>query len=110
MNKNELISQVAQATNLSKTATGQAVDAVFKAIEQSLVKKDAVRLIGFGTFSVIKRKESVGRNPRTGEEITIPALQQPKFKPGQKLKDLLNPPPPTPKETKAPQASSKKKK
>lgn len=106
MNKNELISQVAQSANLSKTAAGQAVDAVFKAIEQSLVKKDDVRLIGFGTFSVIQRKESVGRNPRTGEEITIPASQQPKFKPGQKLKDLLNP---SPKVTKASPASSKKK-
>ena len=64
--------------------------AVFDAITNSLKKGDEVRLVGFGTFSVSKRKASIGRNPATGAEIKIPASMQAKFKPGKGLKDAIN--------------------
>lgn len=90
MNKNELIAHVADSAGLSKADAGKAVDAVFDGITASLKKGDEVRLVGFGTFSVVSREASEGRNPRTGEKIKIPASKQPKFKPGKTLKDDLN--------------------
>jgi DNA-binding protein HU-beta len=90
MNKNELTTVVADKTGLSKTQAGEAVDAVFDAITAALKGNDEVRLVGFGTFAVSKRKASKGRNPATGAEIDIPASNQPKFKPGKGLKDALN--------------------
>ncbi|RJF87470.1 HU family DNA-binding protein [Oleomonas cavernae] len=90
MNKNDLIAAVADAAELSKADSGKAVDAVFEAITKALKKGDDVRLVGFGTFDVVKRAASEGRNPRTGEKIKIPASTQPKFRPGKGLKDALN--------------------
>ncbi|NYZ12242.1 HU family DNA-binding protein [Azospirillum sp. RWY-5-1] len=90
MNKNDLVALVADAAGLSKTDATKAVDAVFDGISDSLKKGDEVRLVGFGTFAVAERAASEGRNPRTGEKITIPASKQPKFKPGKNLKDALN--------------------
>jgi DNA-binding protein HU-beta len=90
MNKQELIGSVADASGLSKGDASKAVEAVFGAIEKSLKKGDEVRLVGFGTFSVSKRKASTGRNPRTGEPMTIKASTQPKFKAGKGLKDAVN--------------------
>ncbi|MBP2312420.1 HU family DNA-binding protein [Azospirillum soli] len=90
MNKNDLVAHVADAAGLSKTDATKAVDAVFEGIADSLKKGDEVRLVGFGTFAVAERAASEGRNPRTGEKITIPASKQPKFKPGKTLKDGLN--------------------
>ena len=90
MNKNELTSVVAEKTGLSKTQAAEAVDGVFDAITSALKGGDEVRLVGFGTFAVSKRKASKGRNPATGAEIDIPASNQPKFKPGKGLKDALN--------------------
>jgi DNA-binding protein HU-beta len=90
MNKNDLIGTVAEKANVTKAQAGDAVDAVFEAISGSLKKGDEVRLVGFGTFSVSKRKASVGRNPATGAEINIPASNQAKFKPGKGLKDAIN--------------------
>ncbi|SFZ82642.1 DNA-binding protein HU-beta [Devosia enhydra] len=89
-NKNDLIGVVAEKAGLTKAQAGDAVDAVFDAITASLKGGDEVRLVGFGTFSVSKRKASVGRNPATGAEINIPASNQAKFKPGKGLKDALN--------------------
>jgi DNA-binding protein HU-beta len=89
-NKNDLIGVVADKAGLTKAQAGEAVDAVFEAITASLKGGDEVRLVGFGTFSVSKRKASVGRNPATGAEINIPASNQAKFKPGKGLKDSLN--------------------
>lgn len=91
MNKTELADAVAERAGLSKTDAGKAVDATFDAITAALIKEDDVRLIGFGTFHAAKREESKGRNPRTGEEMTIPAQKMAKFKPGKGLKDSLNP-------------------
>ena len=89
MNKNDLVTAVANSSGLSKTDAGKAVDAVFEAIETALKGGDEVRLVGFGTFSVAKRAASEGRNPRTGAKITIPASKQPKFKAGKGLRDAV---------------------
>lgn len=90
MNKAELIELVGSKTNLSKSDAGSAVEAVFKGIQQTLQNGDSVTLVGFGTFSVSERAARTGRNPRTGEVITIPASKTPKFKAGKALKDALN--------------------
>ena len=90
MNKQDLISAVAEGSGLSKADATKAVESVFDAITGALKKGDEVRLVGFGTFSVSKRKASTGRNPRTGEPMTIKASSQPKFKAGKGLKDAVN--------------------
>jgi DNA-binding protein HU-beta len=90
VNKNELITKVADSSGLSKTDAGSAVDSVIESIVGALKAGDDVRLVGFGTFSVSDRAASEGRNPRTGEKISIPASKQPKFKAGKGLKDSLN--------------------
>ncbi|GMM94023.1 HU family DNA-binding protein [Qipengyuania sp. MTN3-11] len=90
MNKNDLISAVADSSGLSKNDASGAVEAVFDSIQKALSKGDEVRLVGFGSFSVAKRKASTGRNPRTGEPMTIKASNQPKFKAGKGLKDAVN--------------------
>jgi DNA-binding protein HU-beta len=90
MNKTELLNAVAEASGLTKADATAAVDGVFEAITNALKSGDDVRLVGFGTFSVTDRKASTGRNPRTGEEIQIPASKQPKFKTGKGLKDAVN--------------------
>ena len=90
MNKQELIAQVADTSGLSKSDAVKATEAVFDTISTALKKGDEVRLVGFGTFSLSKRKASTGRNPRTGEPMTIKASSQPKFKAGKGLKDSVN--------------------
>ena len=90
MNKQDLVNAVADASGLSKADAGKAVEAVFDSIAKSLKKGGEVRLVGFGTFAVAKRKASTGRNPRTGEPMTIKASNQPKFKAGKALKDAVN--------------------
>jgi len=90
VNKNDLVATVAASAGLSKADAAKAVDGVFDAISGSLQKGEEVRLVGFGTFSVVARAASEGRNPRTGEKIQIPASNQPKFKAGKGLKDAVN--------------------
>lgn len=90
MNKNDLVANVAASAGLSKADAAKAVDGVFDAISGALQGGDEVRLVGFGTFSVVDRAASEGRNPRTGEKIKIPASKQPKFKAGKGLKDAVN--------------------
>lgn len=90
VNKNELIAAVAEEADLSKAKAGEVVDAVFSAIEKTLKSKEEVRLVGFGTFATSRREASKGRNPRTGEEIDIPASTSVRFKPGKTLKDAVN--------------------
>ncbi|CAA7620669.1 HU, DNA-binding transcriptional regulator, beta subunit [Candidatus Terasakiella magnetica] len=89
MNKNDLVTAVATAAGLSKADAAKAVDSVFQAITSALTSGDDVRLVGFGTFAVAARAASEGRNPRTGDKITIPASKQPKFKAGKGLKDSI---------------------
>ncbi len=90
VNKNDLIAAVAEDAELSKAKAAEVVDAVFGAIEKTLKKKEEVRLVGFGTFATAEREASKGRNPRTGEEIDIPASTSIRFKPGKTLKDAVN--------------------
>jgi DNA-binding protein HU-beta len=90
VNKNDLVAHVAETAEISKADAGKAVDAVFDGIIDALKKGDDVRLVGFGTFAVAERAASEGRNPRTGEKISIAASKQPKFKAGKALKDAVN--------------------
>jgi len=90
LNKNDLIANVASGSGLSKADATKAVDGVIDAITDALAKQEEIRLVGFGTFSVAKRKATTGRNPRTGEAIQIKASNQPKFKAGKALKDAVN--------------------
>ena len=90
MNKNDLIAKVAANTDISKTDANRVIDAVFDAVSTALSKGDEVRLVNFGTFLVVKRKATEGRNPRTGATIKIPASKQPKFRAGKALKEAVN--------------------
>ncbi|NKC31342.1 HU family DNA-binding protein [Falsiroseomonas selenitidurans] len=90
MNKQDLVAVVAEAADLPKAKASDVLDAVFQAIEAALKEKAEVRLVGFGTFSTSKRKAGKGRNPRTGEEIKIPATTTVRFKAGKGLKDAVN--------------------
>jgi len=90
MNKSELVAAVADSAGLSKADANKAVDAVFDCITGALKKGEEVKVTGFGSFSVVKRAASEGRNPRTGETIKIPASKAPKFKAGKGLKDAVN--------------------
>ncbi len=90
MNKNELIGVVAERADLTKGQAGEAVDAVLDAITSTLKDGGDIRLVGFGTFAVTRRKATKGRNPATGAEIDIPASNQAKFKPGKALKEAIN--------------------
>ena len=90
VNKNELISDVAERSGLSKVDAGKALDGMISSIEAALKSGDDVRIVGFGTFSVSNRAATTGRNPRTGEAISIPASKQPKFKAGAPLKAVVN--------------------
>ena len=89
MNKQELIGVVAEASGLARADASRAVEAMLDTIGAQLEKRNEVRLVGFGTFSVTQRKASTGRNPRTGEPMSIKATSQPKFRPGKGLKDLV---------------------
>jgi DNA-binding protein HU-beta len=90
VNKAELIEQVSRAADLSHAAAQRAVDAIVGAISNSLRNGETVMLTGFGSFSVSQRAARSGRNPRTGEPITIAASRNPRFKAGKGLKDAIN--------------------
>ena len=89
MNKSELIDAIAQSADISKAAAGKALDGMVAAVTEALKSGDTVTLVGFGTFYVGERAERKGRNPNTGEEITIAAAKSPKFRAGKALKDAL---------------------
>ncbi|MFE0565730.1 HU family DNA-binding protein [Priestia megaterium] len=86
MNKTELVDAVATQAELSKQDAKKAVEALFETISNTLAKEEKIQLIGFGTFEVRERVARTGRNPQTGEEMTIPASKIPAFKPGKELK------------------------
>lgn len=90
MNKSELIEVVAQSADISKAAASRAIDAFVTSVTDALKEGDQVTLVGFGTFAVRERAARTGRNPRTGESITIPASKAPGFKAGKALKDAVN--------------------
>ena len=89
MTKVQLVDAVASGAGISKTSAAKAIDALIKGITRSLKKGDRVTLVGFGTFSVIKREARRGRNPKTGEEIKIAAVKAPKFIAGKALKSAV---------------------
>ena len=89
MNKAELVAAVAEKTALSKKDSEKAVNAAFEAITAALVGGDKVQLVCFGAFEVKERNARVGRNPKTKEEIQIPASRVPVFKAGKALKDVV---------------------
>lgn len=89
MTKSDLVEKIASDAGLSKADAQRSLDAMIDNIKKALKKNQKVTLVGFGTFSVSKRKARKGRNPRTGEEIKIPASKVPKFTPGKGLKDAI---------------------
>ncbi|NMB02879.1 MAG: HU family DNA-binding protein [Firmicutes bacterium] len=91
MNKAELIASVAEKCGMTKKAAGDAVEAVFASISETLAKEEKVTIVGFGTFEVRPRQARKGVNPSTGEEIMIPATKVPAFKPGKSLREAVAP-------------------
>ncbi|GAB6067489.1 HU family DNA-binding protein [Methylothermus subterraneus] len=89
MNKAELIDAIADKANLTKADAARALDAFIDTVTQALGEGKNVTLIGFGTFTVKTRQERQGRNPRTGEPMTIKAAKIPAFKPGKTLRDTV---------------------
>ncbi len=89
MNKTDLINEVAAKTGMTKKDVDKIVNAFFSSVEDALKSGDKVQLIGFGTFEVRDRQERKGRNPQTGEEITIAATKVPAFKAGKALKEAV---------------------
>ena len=90
MNKTELVAAVAEQAGLSKKDAEAAVKAFTDVVAEALKAGDKIQLVGFGTFEVSERAAREGRNPRTGETMTIEASKSPKFKAGKALKDLVN--------------------
>ncbi len=89
MTKTELIDRIASGAGLTKADASRALDSTLDAVKLSLKKGQKVTLVGFGTFAVTKRKARKGRNPRTGQTISIPAARTPKFTAGKALKDAI---------------------
>lgn len=89
MTKKDLIALVAKKANLTNKASREAVDGMLNGIRDSLKRGEKVVITGFGTFSIRKRGERVGRNPKTGERITLSARKAPGFTPGKTLKKAV---------------------
>ncbi len=90
MTKSELVEKMAKDAGISKAAAATALDSFMEGVTKALKKKNGkVTLVGFGTFSKVRRKARKGRNPQTGEAIKIKACNVVKFKPGKKLKDAI---------------------
>ena len=90
MNKTELIAAVAEKAEISKKDAEKAVKAFTEVVSDELVKGEKIQLVGFGTFEVSERPAREGRNPKTGEVMTIAASTAPKFKAGKAVKDMVN--------------------
>ena len=90
MNKTELIAAVAEKAEISKKDAEKAVKAFTDVVSEELVNGGKIQLVGFGTFEVSERPAREGRNPSTGETMTIAATKTPKFKVGKALKDMVN--------------------
>ena len=89
MNKTELRDAVALKADVSKAKASEFIDGLIEIITEQLKKDKTVEITGFGKFAVAERSARKGRNPQTGEEITIAAKKAPKFKPGKQLKDAV---------------------
>lgn len=89
MTKADLVAKVAEKAGISKADAERSLNAFLEAVESTLVSDGKLTLTGFGTFAVEERKARTGRNPRTGQEIKIPATKVVKFRPGKLLKDAV---------------------
>eukprot|EP01107_Rhizomastix_libera_P005260 TRINITY_DN18545_c0_g1_i1.p1 TRINITY_DN18545_c0_g1~~TRINITY_DN18545_c0_g1_i1.p1 ORF type:complete len:106 (-),score=4.15 TRINITY_DN18545_c0_g1_i1:27-344(-) len=90
MNKTDLINAVAGETGMSKVDTEKAIKATIDSISKELAVGGSITLVGFGTFTIMERKARMGKNPRTGESIKIPAKKVAKFKPGKALSEMVS--------------------
>jgi bacterial nucleoid protein HU beta subunit len=90
MNKTELVAAIAEKSELSKADAGRALEALIDAVKETLAKGEDVAIVGFGTYKLRSRAARTGRNPRTNEEIKIPASKVPAFTAGKALKDHVN--------------------
>jgi DNA-binding protein HU-beta len=88
MVKADLVNRVAEHVKLKKSKAVRAVDAMFAALRESMVRGERIEFRGFGVFQVKPRKRGFGRNPRTGKEVRIPPGRTVRFKPGKELRDL----------------------
>jgi DNA-binding protein HU-beta len=88
MIKADIVDRVARRTGIPKNQAERAVEQVLRAVKESLARGERIELRGFGVFEVKRRKPGVGRNPRTGDEVAIPALRTTRFKPGKNLSNL----------------------
>jgi len=89
MNKADLIDRIARTAKITKTQANQAIDSITKSVAHSLKRGARTTLVGFGTFTVSRRKARTGRNPQTGAPIRIAARRVPKFIPGQALRKAV---------------------
>ena len=90
MKKSDIAGRVADRIGLSRSAAGNAVDAVFEAVGEAMANGDEVRIARFGTFGTRNRQARTGHNPQTGESLSIPASTTPASKAGKALKDAVN--------------------
>ena len=90
MNKADLVNSLSEKTGLTKTKSNQAIDALVETISEALKSGDKVTLVGFGTFKTSQKETRMGRNPKTGESLEIPAKRVAKFKPGTDLSKSVN--------------------
>ncbi len=88
MIKLDIINHVVDRTGIPRTKAEAAVDAVFNAMKSALQRNDRIELRGFGVFNIKPRKTGIGRNPRTGEEVSIPPGKAVRFKPGKDLQSI----------------------
>jgi integration host factor subunit beta len=92
MTKAELVEEVARVSDLTKKHSEVIVNTVFQSIIEALHEDEKIELRGFGSFRIRKRRSRQGRNPKTGDRVSVPAKRIPYFKPGKELKDLINEP------------------
>jgi DNA-binding protein HU-beta len=89
MTKDELVAKVANKVDMPKVNVNKILKATLDSITEALKKDDKVSFVGFGTFMVAKRAAKMGRNPKTGAPLKIPAAKVPKFRPGKALKEAV---------------------
>ncbi|MGH9365313.1 MAG: HU family DNA-binding protein [Thermoanaerobaculia bacterium] len=90
MTKAELVEEVARVSDLTKKHSEVIVNTVFQSIIEALHEDDKIELRGFGSFRIRRRRSRQGRNPKTGDKVSVPAKKIPYFKPGKELKELIN--------------------
>ena len=90
MIKADIVNKVAETSEISRVKAAQAVDTVIEGLRNALARGQRIELRGFGVFQVKQRKKGIGRNPKTGARVEVPAKRIPYFKPSKELKDLVN--------------------